>query len=271
MKVELIIVIFSILLSKEMNGEEHLHIIKKIRDNDKTFDSDNYDIRFRTSVEKELDEKEKENLNNITDLDSNNIIFRYKQRISLIILDNPDITIRMDTTIVKTSMDINSLETAKEEYEVEIEVVKKKKSTTKYFDVFMKEIMLTKKKLQNCNHIMKNDEKEAVLSYYMNTIYGKESTYQRIYQMQSVSLEIQHVIDYIPNKYTITEKADGARYFLYILNNKVYLISPNKEIRFCGIESEGLSKYNNTLMDGEYMYIKKYNEFLFLAFDALVY
>ena len=34
---------------------------------------------------------------------------------------------------------------------------------------------------------------------------------------QSVSLEIQHVIDKLPNRYCVTDKADGERYFLIIL------------------------------------------------------
>jgi len=31
------------------------------------------------------------------------------------------------------------------------------------------------------------------------------------------------------------------------------------------------SKYNNTIMDGEYMYLSKYNKFVFLAFDCMFY
>ena len=48
--------------------------------------------------------------------------------------------------------------------------------------------------------------------------------------MQSVSLEIQHLVDYLPSKYSVTDKADGERNFLYITDGKVYLISNNLNI-----------------------------------------
>ena len=44
--------------------------------------------------------------------------------------------------------------------------------------------------------------------------------------MQSASLEIQHVLDYIPGNYTITDKADGERYFLIIQDNSARRSEP---------------------------------------------
>jgi SAM-dependent methyltransferase len=84
------------------------------------------------------------------------------------------------------------------------------------------------------------------------------------------SLEIQHVVDYIPNKYAVTDKADGERYFLIIYDNNVYLISDNLHVKNTGIIlNKSESKYNNTILDGEYIFIQEENRHLFMIFDCL--
>src|SRR5690606_37362825 len=83
------------------------------------------------------------------------------------------------------------------------------------------------------------------------------------------SLEIQHVIDKLPNKYTVTDKADGDRYCLIIVDNHVYLISDNLAVKNTGIIlPNNKSQYNNTLLDGEYLFIPSYNRHVFMAFDC---
>ena len=64
---------------------------------------------------------------------------------------------------------------------------------------------------------------------------------------------MQHVIEQLPNKYAVTDKADGDRYFLIILDGKVLLISDNLNIKDTGIIVN--EKYNKTIFDGEYIFL----------------
>ena len=42
--------------------------------------------------------------------------------------------------------------------------------------------------------------------------------------MNTKSLEAVHVVDYLPNKYAVTDKADGDRCLGIIISGKLYLI-----------------------------------------------
>ena len=51
-----------------------------------------------------------------------------------------------------------------------------------------------------------------------------------------------------------------------------HLISTNLNISYTGIElSKKLNKYNNTILDGEFIYNSNYNKFIFHTFDILFY
>jgi hypothetical protein len=92
------------------------------------------------------------------------------------------------------------------------------------------------------------------------------------YKIQPVSTEVQHILEKIPNKYSVTDKADGDRYSLIIINNKVYLLSSNLNIKYTGIVlNKSLSSYNGTIIDGEYLYNYNYKKYLFMCFDIVFY
>ena len=89
--------------------------------------------------------------------------------------------------------------------------------------------------------------------------------------MPSVSLENQHVASQLTTNYAVDDKADGERYFMLISNGKIFLFSNNLEIKEISNSGYNLNQYDNTIIDGEYVFIHEKNKFLFLCFDILVY
>ena len=55
-----------------------------------------------------------------------------------------------------------------------------------------------------------------------------------------------------------------------IFNKKLYLIFTNLEVKFSGLELK-TNDYNDTILDGEYIYHNETNKFLFVTFDILFY
>ena len=268
-------IIFSILVSQYLSDKEGITIIHKHKDIKNTFDIDEFDIRVRLSTEDIITKSKLKELIPIDEKERVNILFRYKQRVSAIIVDNDECRMQIDCTIVKSSNSINNVEGTTPSYELEIDFLKKKsKINSKYLDMMINEIYNLKRALQQGDNVISNTVKDNVMILYNNLIYGKDvKDAKSLYYMNSNSIEIQHVADVIPNKYSVSDKADGERATLVIFSNKVYIILSNfMEMKDTGITLDSkLSKYNNTILDGEYIYINKYNKYLFLGFDILFY
>ena len=136
-------VIFSILASKIKNeDDDSISIINKIKDFDNTYNIDDYDLRVRLSKEKKLTKKEIDNLSSLENLDKFGILFRYKNRLTVIIENNSDIDLRIDLTSVKQGNNINTINSYPFSYELEIDFNKKKKlsasNESKYLDLLQK-------------------------------------------------------------------------------------------------------------------------------------
>lgn len=76
------------------------------------------------------------------------------------------------------------------------------------------------------------------------------------------------MIDYLPNKYAVTDKADGLRNFMVIHETRCYLISTNLIVKDTGIDVD--TKFNNTIIDGELIFKPQLNQYIFMAFDCLI-
>lgn len=263
-------------------------LLKNKKEND-TIDIDDLNMRIRLSTETDLmtDMKEKninminENLINLmtsvkldTDVINSinkNIIFRLKDRTSLIVEESDGYFIRLDLTDTKTTRNIGKLNSTVSNYELELEygVTSLKNVKKKHLESMYATAENILKFVQQSPFIIGVAQSNNVIHYYKE-MSNAENNIINLVVRQTVSLEIQHVTERLPNKYAVTDKADGDRYLLIIYKNGVYLISNNLVVKDTGIILDNDNeKYNGTIMDGEYIYSTNQKRHLFMVFDCL--
>jgi len=260
-------IIFSILVT-QFSKDENFKFINKMKDPKNIVDIDSFDIRIRKSVEEPINEKKLKELSNVPIGDSDKILYRYKQRFSLILLDDKDEKAQIDLTIVKSSKNPNDLQFVSKSYELEIDFMGTK-PTDKHFDMLMKEIEKIKQVMEGTNKLISKDEMKNIIENYKKITYGLSSDSSlNLYSMQPISAEVNHVIDKIPNKYSVTDKADGEKYQLFIFEENVYLISTNLNVKKINKTIKG---FNNTIIEGELIHLTSKNIYLFMGFDCLIF
>jgi len=261
--------VFSILLGFYNNKTEdskHINIMKKTKNyKDYVTLEDTY-MRIKLDKEEKisLDENKKlMKINKSYDMNGYDIIYRFKERTSYYIVKDKNIY-RIDLTMVKTSNKINMIENSIYNYEIEIECEINDKSTVLNESFNICEFII--KSIQGSNYIVTKSINNDVINKY-NAILNITSHRSNLYARQPISLEVSHVVDYLPNRYAVTDKADGDRYFMIVIEGRCYLISTNLVVKDTGITVN--KKYNNTILDGEYIFISKHNKYLFMIFDCI--
>jgi SAM-dependent methyltransferase len=255
--------IFSILFSQYYN-KDNFTFIQKIKDKNKIIDIDMYDIRFRISKEIPIPEDIVKNLSKLPVSQEDKIIYRYKQRLSLAI--SP--TFNIDLTMVKTDSNVNKLNSINNTYELELDYSPNNKDNV-LLKTILNEMENIKKVLYGSNIIISNEEESKVIETYKNLVYGSNNNnFNTLYSMQPISAEVQHFVDNIPNKYAVTDKADGDKYQLFITNDNIYLISNNLHVKKI---NKTVTNLNNTIIEGEYIYLSNKRKNLFMIFDCLYY
>jgi hypothetical protein len=261
-------IIFSLLIT-QFNKDKNIDYITKFKKLKDIYDMDEYDIRVRMSHEKKMDNETFTKLSNIQVNEVSKIIYRYKQRITLTIFDNDDGKLKLDLTIIKSSNTPQDLHIVPEDYEIELEYeIGKNKLDEKLLKKILNEAEIIKQVLEKCEVIINKNESNNIINSYKKLVFGIEhNQYTNLYSMQPISVEVQHVVDKIPNKYSVTDKADGQKYQLYIENKNIYLISNNLVVKKTKYEYK---KYKDvSVFEGELIHIKNNNCYLFMIFDCL--
>lgn len=259
------------IITDKKNKNDHIVLQKKIKNNENIYNIDELNMRVRLSKEIGPSAKELNIIGKINHTQSNNIIFRYKQRMTVIIEDNSEGTIKIDLTSVKTAPNIGSINTTKKiTYELEIEYVPKNDTSKKsVLDKMFNLSILLLKVIQQSNYIITRTHSKEVVNAYKKIMEIPDNTeIHNIDGRQPVSLEIQHATDTLANKYVAIDKADGERHFMIIYFSHVYLLSQNLKVRDTGITLKN-SSYDKTIFDCEYIYLPQYRRNAIMIFDCL--
>lgn len=256
-------IIFSTLVSQYIDKDGY-ELIQKIKDKSNIVDIDEFDIRFRMSKELKVDNIDK--LKQLPMSECDNIMFRYKQRITLQLTDS----LVIDMTIVRSSSLIKDLHTVDKNFEIEIDYSPVGKKTS--LDDIIKYTEDIKKVLSGNNILVNKTDSNNIITNYKKLVYGSDNlNFNNLYSMQPVSAEVQHIIDNIPNKYSATDKADGEKYQLYIDDKEAYLISNNLHLKKLDSKKYNIKDLNKTVLEGELIYLEDKQKYMFMAFDCLYY
>ena len=73
----------------------------------------------------------------------------------------------------------------------------------------------------------------------------------------------------VQNKFIVSDKIDGERGLLFTTNNKAYILTMDKKTIYTGFEID--KQYNNSVLDGEYVFNSKYHKFIFIPYKGCNY
>ncbi len=246
-------------------------------------DDENYPIRFSLNREKPGDEINKNDKNLVLNKEKTKDVqkvFRMKNRYS-IFSDDGLFSIDLTTTKMGTGIDLKNSNTLKAipSFEIEIEYIGKDKKFSEEdiankFVLYCSIILST---LQNNDMILKQSLIKEVIDGYSKTtkcrmfngdpdfIAANPVTFHRFNMVKSET----RINIFSP--YAITLKADGDRYFLYVLksedeslNGKIFLINNNFQIIDTGHKD---TNWCETLIEGELIQLGERR--VYMMYDVL--
>lgn len=264
-------VIYKVLVTKFLEGSSDIKILEKVKDSENMVDITDYNMRIRLSEENNVNNKTLDKLKSLQHSEQFNISFRFKERVSVYIDDSKDKYIKVDLTKTNTTKNINRIENIAPNYELEIEYMNKSKpKNDDDLNTMLKESEILLKVIQQSNFVISKVKKENVLKEYSKILSLDYNKIESLAGRKPESLEIQYVTENLPNKYAVTDKADGERNFLIIVDREVYFINTNLHVKDTGIRlDKKLEKYNGSILDGENIFLSKENRHLMMIFDCL--
>src|SRR5690606_31148305 len=110
---------------------------------------------------------------------------------------------RIDLTDVKMSDNINRIQKVPSVYELEIEYFSKtdKKSEVSSYNIILKEISTLLKIIQQSNYLITKKQTTKILTLYAELMDSKLDSLTGLNTRKAISLEVQHVVDQLPNRY----------------------------------------------------------------------
>merc|ERR1711968_304504 len=121
----------------------------------------------------------------------------------------------IDLTIVKTSQNPNYIHSGDKSFEIEVDYMTSKKLSEKTLSTIVSEVERIKKVMDETTELTEKEELKMIESKYKDLVYGSNNdSYKNLYSMQPISAEVQHIVDKIPNRYSVSDKADGDEYCL---------------------------------------------------------
>ena len=191
-------------------------------------------------------------------------VIRFKNRISMVILEEKGISIKLDATSVRSSDTLRGIASAPTTYEMELEIMggRATSPTKKAAKVFQDWVTKTLSWIQGTTNLMTITAKSSVLTAYRQLLGIQETTtIDRLQSMQPVTLDVVRFVDILAHNYSVTDKADGEKCQLLILDNQVYQMNNNLVVTSVGLSTKGLG---TCLLEGELIEGK-----MFMGFDAL--
>jgi hypothetical protein len=264
---------------------------------------DDFNFRVSYQVEEKLGQNAGQIKNMIETWDKSKKYFRYINRVTFA---HPELPVNVDLSITKSSRydaekrDVEMAYTTNEAglfsnpevYEIELEIDNSKigpGTLTPHVEELLlglrKTIKYVLMGLQGTNYPISYKEQKDVLNDYMKLIMGADYDpikHSRVFNSSfigpsSYTLQMANIapvnertnIPNIRNDYTVTDKADGQRFMMYISDaGKIYLISNNMQVIFTGSLTQNKDAFNS-LVDGENVLHDKHGKFinLYAAFD----
>ena len=277
------------------NGSEEVFL--------KPIDIDDYNIRINLKSEDYLSRNHKNVIDVLDNKTWNNKrkFFRYKSRYSFLL---PNKQFTCDLTIVKTS-DVKIIDSDQKKirkfiytkniqesnvfkndqnYEIELEYVGNKSTKTPLLDSdsvmneMFKYIGFILQSHQKSFYLSSKKDRKTFRDEYTSLL--GLSKYKGFQGPNPITIEQKHIqkrsyIEYknelvnIRRNYSVTDKADGERNCLVVLEDgRMFMINRKHFIRYLGVSCN----YSNTIIDGEYLDKDKEgnNISLFMAFDIYV-
>lgn len=221
---------------------------------------DDYNIRLRIKEEKPTTERLQLNSNS-------KITIRYKKRITYKISDFISIDLS-EVNFLNNVSDFQSKRYTKQIYELEIEYTNKKLDLkTLDLDLINSYVNSFLKIIGNTNYLIPLSEKNKVIEDF-SKLFKTQIDYKnpKLPYVNVVSINRGDLYK-VQNKYIVSDKIDGERGLLFITNNKAYILTMDKKTIYTGFEVN--KEYNNSVLDGEYVFNSKYHKFIFIVFDCL--